>query len=171
MWSPPGWGSWSGGTASGHPSPCPVPAAEHLRAGLTTFAAGHDAGFSADRAGRFDASVAVPREPMKRSARRAADPPTEADLLSVAEPLRRFVEARAGGSGDAEDLVQEVLARLWEVRWRLERTALFGYGVVVARNLLVSERRGREVEYRNRPRLTPADRPADPVEAVLAADD
>ena len=63
---------------------------------------------------------------------------------------------------DPEDVVQETLARVWAERWRLERGALLGYAVVVARNLVTSVERKEDRHRRNEHRLTEPATRADP---------
>lgn len=117
--------------------------------------------------------VRTGREPeLTRTTRAAQVPPAEADLLLVGAPVRRLVAARLDSPADVDDVVQETLARLWEVRWRLERGALLAYGMVVARNLVSSAERGRELQRRHAHRLAgPASTEDDPVLAVLAEEE
>ncbi|HYT09775.1 MAG TPA: sigma factor [Mycobacteriales bacterium] len=108
---------------------------------------------------------------MTRPTRPATDRPAEADLLAVAAPVRQVVSARLGSPVDVEDAVQETLVRVWAVRSRLERAALLPYAVAVARNLVSSAERGRDMQRRNAHRLAepaPAD---DPAVDVLAAEE
>ena len=110
--------------------------------------------------------------PVIRTSRPARDVATEADLLTVAGPVRRAVQARlVGRSGiDPDDVVQETLARVWAARWRLERGTLVAYGLVVARNLVTSADR-RTVLDRRHPALAPTGADGDPAVAVLAAEE
>jgi RNA polymerase sigma factor (sigma-70 family) len=108
---------------------------------------------------------------MTRPARPAREVAGETDLLAVAEPVRRVVSARLHSPADVDDVVQETLARLWEVRWRLERPALLSYGVVVARNLVTSAERGEEVRRRHAHRLADPGTPPDPALHALAAEE
>ncbi|MFL6129268.1 MAG: sigma-70 family RNA polymerase sigma factor, partial [Mycobacteriales bacterium] len=112
---------------------------------------------------------------MTRPARPARQPATEADLMAVAEPVRRVVAGRLtagnGGHADVEDVVQETLARVWEARWRLERAALLAYGVVVARNLVTSAERQQAMLDRHAHRLVEPPADADPVLDVLAGEE
>lgn len=87
------------------------------------------------------------------STKPAVDPAAEQDVLDAIEPLHRVVSARVADPDLADDIVQETLARLWEARWRLDRPALLAYGIVVARNLVVSHDRSQEVARRHAPRL------------------
>jgi RNA polymerase sigma factor (sigma-70 family) len=114
---------------------------------------------------------------MTRTGRPAGDVATATDLLAVAEPVRTAVRARlqaAGGSAraaEAEDVVQETLARVWEVRWRLERETLLAYGLVVARNLVTSAERQEALRTRYGPRLVEPATAPDPEAGLLAAEE
>jgi len=68
-------------------------------------------------------------------------------------------------------VVQETLARLWAARWRLERGALLGYGVVVARNLVTSAERQDAMRERHAHRLADPPAGADPAADVLAEEE
>lgn len=76
-----------------------------------------------------------------------------------------------GDVDDVDDVVQETAARLWEVRWRLGREEMLGYGIVVARNLVSSKERTEEMARRHAPRLTEADATAGPSEGVLLTEE
>jgi RNA polymerase sigma factor (sigma-70 family) len=114
---------------------------------------------------------------MSRTGSRADDVATDADLLAIAEPVRRAVRTRiAAGAGrprgsDVEDVVQETLVRLWEVRWRLERETLLPYGLVVARNLVTSEQRTADLRTRYGPGLVDPAAAPDPEAEILAAEE
>jgi RNA polymerase sigma factor (sigma-70 family) len=102
---------------------------------------------------------------------------TEADLVAVAGPVRRAVEARLVGARetwpelDPDDVVQETLARVWSARWRLERATLVPYGLVVARNLITSAERKRDLRQRHDHRLADAGPAEDPALEILAAEE
>lgn len=96
---------------------------------------------------------------------RVALPPDEADLRAVLRAVRRV--AAASAPGDVEDVVQETAARLWAVRWRVERRSLQGYGVAVARNLLSSAQRQRELHDRYAARMSETVGPDDPAAGLL----
>jgi RNA polymerase sigma factor (sigma-70 family) len=110
---------------------------------------------------------------MGRTARPAREGATEADLLAVEGPVRDAVRARLAGRTDldADDVVQETLARVWAARWRLERATLLAYALVVARNLVSSADRADEVRRRHRHRLVDGSPDGDPSLAVLAAEE
>lgn len=111
---------------------------------------------------------------MTRTARAARTIATDADLLAVAEPVRRAVRTRLIGRPDLDpdDIVQETLARVWAARWRLERGTLLAYGLVVARNLVTSAERAEAVRRRHEPRLAePAPDGGDPAAFVLDAEE
>jgi RNA polymerase sigma factor (sigma-70 family) len=102
---------------------------------------------------------------------------TEADLIAVAGPVRRAVEARLVGVRDRwpeldpDDVVQETLTRVWSARWRLERATLVPYGLVVARNLITSAERKRDLRRRHDHRLADAGSAEDPAVEIVAAEE
>ena len=110
---------------------------------------------------------------MVRTARPARDVATEADLMAVAAPVRRAVTARLIGRPelDPDDVVQETLTRVWAERWRLERSTLLSYALVVARNLVTSAERREDVGRRHRHRLAEPPADGDPVLALVAAEE
>lgn len=110
---------------------------------------------------------------MVRTARPARDVATEADLLAVAAPVRRAVAARLVGRPelDPDDVVQETLTRVWAERWRLERSTLLSYALVVARNLVTSAERRDDVGRRHRHRLAEPPADGDPALALVAAEE
>jgi RNA polymerase sigma factor (sigma-70 family) len=101
------------------------------------------------------------------------DVATEADLLAVMSPVRRAVTHRWADRPDLdpEDIVQETMARVWAERWRLERGALLGYAVVVARNLVTSVERREDLHRRNEHRLAEPAIGGDPAADFLAAEE
>jgi DNA-directed RNA polymerase specialized sigma24 family protein len=72
---------------------------------------------------------------------------------------------------DPEDIVQETLARVWAERWRLERRALLGYAVVVARNLVTSVEKREDRHRRNEHRLAEPATGAYPAADFLAGEE
>ena len=108
-----------------------------------------------------------------RTARSARDVGTEADLLAVAGPVRRAVTTRLAGRPelDPEDVVQETLSRVWAERWRLERSTLLPYALVVARNLVTSAERREDLGRRHRHRLAEPPPDGDPGPALVAAEE
>ncbi|HEY6746675.1 MAG TPA: sigma-70 family RNA polymerase sigma factor [Mycobacteriales bacterium] len=110
---------------------------------------------------------------MVRTARPARDVAAEADLLAVAAPVRRAVTARLINRPelDPDDVVQETLTRVWAERWRLERSTLLAYALVVARNLVTSAERREDVGRRHRHRLAEPPPDGDPAPALVAAEE
>jgi RNA polymerase sigma factor (sigma-70 family) len=108
-----------------------------------------------------------------RTARPARDVATEADLLAVAGPVRRAVTARLAGRPelDPDDVVQETLTRVWAERWRLERSTLLAYALVVGRNLVTSAERRDDLARRHRHRLAEPPPDGDPAPALVAAEE
>jgi hypothetical protein len=110
---------------------------------------------------------------MPRIARSAKDPATVAVLLAAIAPIRKAVTDRWTNRPDLEpeDVVQETLARVWAERWRLERGALLGYAVVVARNLVTSVERREDRHRRYEHRLAEPPTGVDPVSEFLTAEE
>jgi RNA polymerase sigma factor (sigma-70 family) len=108
-----------------------------------------------------------------RIARSATDPATEADLLAAIAPIRKAVFDRWTNRPDLDpdDIVQETLARVWAERWRLERGALLGYAVVVARNLVTSAERREDRHRRHEHRLAEPSSGEDPASDFLTAEE
>jgi RNA polymerase sigma factor (sigma-70 family) len=78
---------------------------------------------------------------------------TSEQIAAMAPALRRYAEARHVDLGHVDDLVQETIARLLEVRDRLDVATLFAYALAVLTNLDRSARRGADVARRHRHRL------------------
>ena len=66
---------------------------------------------------------------------------TPDDVLAAEPVLRRVIAARMIDPADVDDLVQDCLERLLTVRGRLARETVLPYGIVTARNLVVSHAR------------------------------
>lgn len=93
------------------------------------------------------------------------------DVDSLLPILRRVVGARVSNHADAEDLVQEALARVLQHRDRIEDGMLEPYAISTARNLVATMRRNDARQQSNRHRLhDPVDEGA-PDEQVLAGED
>lgn len=97
--------------------------------------------------------------------------PVTIDVDGLLPILRRVVGARVGSHPDAEDLVQEALARVLEARDRIDHGMVEPYAIKTARNLVATMWRNDDRQRRNRYRLhEPAD-PASPEEQVVAGED
>lgn len=77
----------------------------------------------------------------------------EPDLLRLREPVRRYLGRAVHDEQELDDLVQETLLRVWEVRGRVGRTAAASYAVATARNLVQSRDRALRVHERHAHRL------------------
>jgi RNA polymerase sigma factor (sigma-70 family) len=115
-----------------------------------------------------DVGSALPRDGAGEQTQADAD---ATDILSLVAPLRRFVSSRMTSPHDAEDVVQETLARLLATRGRLDEGALTAYAFTVARNLIISQHREAEVRRRHAPRLVERREPTQPENALLASED
>jgi RNA polymerase sigma factor (sigma-70 family) len=93
------------------------------------------------------------------------------DLDTLLPILRRVVRARVPNDADAEDLVQEALARVLQHQDRIEDGMLEPYAISTARNLVATMWRNDARQRGNRHRLhAPADAET-PEEQVLASED
>ena len=101
----------------------------------------------------------------------AAQPVSETDLLALTPELRRVATNRLQDPASVDDVVQETLARLWEVRWRLDRQCAVAYGIVTVRNLVTSEARAEDVHRRHAHRLAEPTSVENPESAVLVAEE
>lgn len=110
-----------------------------------------------------DSSSAEPIDP-PRAVPNAPQPDPET-LLPI---LRRVVGARMGGHPDAEDLVQEALARLLAARDRIDTATIEAYAITTARNLVASFWRDGDRFSRHRHRMVDLRPPDSPDEELLA---
>lgn len=85
--------------------------------------------------------------------RTVEDAVQEPDLLRLREPLRRYLSRVVDDEQELDDLVQETLLRVWEVRSRVGRAAAASYAVATARNLLKTRDRALQVQQRHAHRL------------------
>ena len=102
-----------------------------------------------------------------------AEPATasSADDVLAAEPvIRRVVAARIANPSDIDDLVQDCLERLLSARTRLAPDTVLPYGIVTARNLVISHARASARHARAAPRLIDAREPDKPEDTVLDAE-
>jgi RNA polymerase sigma factor (sigma-70 family) len=93
------------------------------------------------------------------------------DVDALLPILRRVVGARVSNRADAEDLVQEALARILQHRDRIENGMLEPYAISTARNLVATMRRTDARQRDNRHRLVDADDSVTPDEHLLAGED
>jgi len=93
------------------------------------------------------------------------------DVDSLLPILRRVVGARVANPADAEDLVQEALARVLQHQDRIEDGMLEPYAISTARNLVATKWRTEARQRSNRHRLHEPDEATSPDEHVLAAED
>jgi DNA-directed RNA polymerase specialized sigma24 family protein len=98
------------------------------------------------------------------------DEVTAEQVADLAPGLRRYASARHWDPADVDDLVQETLARLLEVRTRLDLATLFVYALAVLNNLDRSKRRGDDVARRHRHRLLDLDGPTSADDEMIRAE-
>jgi RNA polymerase sigma factor (sigma-70 family) len=99
-----------------------------------------------------------------------AEPPAASSALEVlaAEPaIRRVVAARVANASDVDDLVQDCLERLLGARDRLAPEVILPFGIVTARNLVISHARTAARHAAAAPRLVDVREPERPEEALL----
>ena len=101
----------------------------------------------------------------------AASERATSTLLELVEPLRSYVAAHSRDRYEAEDVVQETLARVLDARPELDDGATLGYAIVIARNLLASRAREADRARRNAPRLVDRNEPPSPDEVLVAAEE
>lgn len=98
---------------------------------------------------------------------------TTRDIEALEPGLRRYVAGRGLQPTDVDDLIQETLTRLLDVRKRLELPTLFAYAITVLNNHSGSLIRAADRERRHLPRLVDTDPlgvPADSVEEQMQWD-
>lgn len=93
------------------------------------------------------------------------------DVDSLLPILRRVVGARVSNHADAEDLVQEALARVLQHVDRIEAGMLEPYAISTARNLVATMRRDDARQQSNRHRLHDPGDEGTPDEQILAGED
>jgi serine/threonine-protein kinase RsbT len=95
---------------------------------------------------------------------------THAQIAALAPSLRRYAAGRHIAATDIDDLVQETLTRLLEVRDRLDLATLFSYALAVLTNLDRSNRRGDGVAHRHRHRLLDLEGPTSADDGLIQAE-
>jgi RNA polymerase sigma factor (sigma-70 family) len=96
---------------------------------------------------------------------------SSADDVLAAEPvIRRVVAARVANPSDVDDLVQDCLERLLGACGRLAPETVLPYGIVTARNLIVSHARASARRARAAPRLVEVREPDRPEDAALGGE-
>ena len=93
------------------------------------------------------------------------------DLDTLLPILRRVVGARVTNDADAEDLVQEALARVLQHQDRIEEGMLEPYAISTARNLVATMWRNDARQRGNRHRLHAPSESRSPEDQLLAAED
>jgi len=93
------------------------------------------------------------------------------DVDNLLPILRRVVGARVSNPADAEDLVQEALARVLQHRDRIGEGMLEPYAISTARNLVATMWRTKARQRDNRHRLLDPDDSSTPDEQLLADED
>ena len=97
-------------------------------------------------------------------------PDARDEIVEIIGPLSAYVHAHAAQRADAQDVIQETLARLLDLGGRLAPGSALAYGIVVARHLLVDQARATQQSRRLGERvidLTDTARPVLPESQVL----
>jgi RNA polymerase sigma factor (sigma-70 family) len=92
------------------------------------------------------------------------------DLADLQEPLRRYVAARVADAHRVDDVVQETLLRMIEVRQRLEVETQVAYALTIARNLIYAGARSEATARRALPRLIRREEPQQPDDVATSAE-
>jgi serine/threonine-protein kinase RsbT len=93
------------------------------------------------------------------------------DVDALLPILRRVVGARVANAADAEDLVQEALARVLQHQGSIEDGGIEPYAISTARNLVATMWRDDARQRRNRHRLHDESDVGTPEEQLLAGED
>ncbi len=94
-----------------------------------------------------------------------------ADLASAEPAVRQYLAARVRDPSLVDDLTQETLLRVFEVRDRLERSAIVPYAVTVAKHLVVARARSNAIAERHLQRLVTDPVSPPPDDLVLRHED
>jgi RNA polymerase sigma factor (sigma-70 family) len=97
----------------------------------------------------------------------AVDGSRHGDIPALIPIIRRVVGARVADSAEAEDLVQETLARVLAAGSRVEPGMLEPYAIVTARNLVASLRKRQDSNRRNQHRIADIDSEGSSDEGLL----
>ncbi|MBO0811635.1 MAG: sigma-70 family RNA polymerase sigma factor [Microlunatus sp.] len=97
--------------------------------------------------------------------------PPELDPETLLPILRRVIGARMGGHPEAEDLVQEALARVLAAGDRVDPATIEPYAITTARNLVASFWRDGDRFVRNQHRIVDLHSQGAPDEQLLAFED
>ncbi len=95
---------------------------------------------------------------------------TEDEVAALRAPLSRYVTSHVRDPHRVEDVVQETLLRMLQVRERLELETLSAYAFTVARNLVYSSARSDRTARTHLPRLHDPQEPERPEQAVASAE-
>ncbi|MDD7454708.1 MAG: sigma-70 family RNA polymerase sigma factor [Bacteroidales bacterium] len=100
----------------------------------------------------------------------------EKEFISIVPNLRQVALNAAGGTGadvaEAEDIAQEVVIRLWQMRQRLENiSSINGYTAAIARNMTISGFRRSQREAARKAFFTLEEGSASPEDALVMHDD
>jgi RNA polymerase sigma factor (sigma-70 family) len=100
----------------------------------------------------------------------AAGTSSVADVLAIEPVIRRVIASRVANPEDVDDLVHDCLERLLTARARLAPETVLPFGIVTARNLVVSRARVTARRTQGAKRLRAYDEPDRPDDAVVASE-
>jgi RNA polymerase sigma factor (sigma-70 family) len=98
-------------------------------------------------------------------------PDPSSGLADLTTSIRRYAGSMGLPSYDVDDVTQETLARVLDARGHLDRDAVIGYCIVVARNLVRDLRRRRQREMGSAHLAADSRRPEQPAEAFEAQEE
>jgi serine/threonine-protein kinase RsbT len=101
----------------------------------------------------------------------ANEPEPTPDVATLLPMVRRIVLARVGNHPDAEDVVQETLAKVLAAESRVDPHLLEAYAITTARNVIASLWRQGDVNRRNLHRVHEPGAPDEVHERVLAQEE
>ena len=100
-----------------------------------------------------------------------AQEPPRTEILDLIGPLRRYVRAHLRPGQDADDIVQETLARIIDAQDRLAPGVAVAYAVVVARHVMADQVTEASRARRNRHRLVDPAQVPRPDDVVLQSEE
>jgi serine/threonine-protein kinase RsbT len=101
----------------------------------------------------------------------ASEPQTPADVAALIPMVRRIVYARVGQHPEAEDLIQEALARVLAASSTIEPGMIEPYTITTTRNLIATMWRDKDRQRRNQHRALDPRLPDAPEDEAVAGEE